>query len=235
MTPKLSEEYGPKLPEILPTCWQKYKEMVERYPEDLAIVSMHQPAGIYGIDNFDLDDDAYREKPYLRWTYRAFDTAVSRMSTGLHELGAKQGMPMVTFVTNGAERMVACLAANQLGLPFTAVSTRNLINMEETAHMIKLCCTNGTTDGLILVAQDPKLVEQINTLPKADRAIKILVSGEAPGWTRLETIMEGSSKRDSLVNRPASSNGRWEPNDETLFFTSGTTSLPKGTLCCPDV
>jgi acyl-CoA synthetase (AMP-forming)/AMP-acid ligase II len=231
MAASLSEEHGPPVPTNLPTCWQKFRDLVDNHPQDLALVSMHQPAGLYGIENVVIDNQAYQKQPYLRWDYQNLGRAVDRLSTGLQHLGAQAGMALITFMPNCVERMLAVLAADKLGCPFTAISPKNLINMEETAHMLKLCKTNASKTGMILIAQDTSLVEQINTLVVGDSAIKLLVNGEATGWTSMGTVMKVQEhhRKDSFTNgRSESSTQGHEPNDESVFFTSGTTNLPKG-------
>jgi acyl-CoA synthetase (AMP-forming)/AMP-acid ligase II len=227
MAPTLSEAYGDPVPDNLPTFWERFRYLVENYPEELALVAIHQPAGLYNISNVDFEDEGYKQRPYLRWSYNGLATAIDQFAAGLQILGARKGMPLITFVPNGAERMVAVFAANKLGCPYTAISTRNLVNMEETAHMIKICKLNATADQIVLIAQDPSLVEQIDTLPFAEDAIKVLVEGlaKAKGWVEFKDVLRGSKRHNDEVF----SNGICHvTNDESVFFTSGTTSLPKG-------
>jgi acyl-CoA synthetase (AMP-forming)/AMP-acid ligase II len=227
MTTKLSEQYGDALPATLPTCWEKFRSFVDNYPEDLVLVSIHQKATLYGIPNVHLNDETYKRQPYLRWNYRGFATAIDQFATGLQALGVRKGMPLITFVPNGAERLISAFAANRIGCPFTAISPKNLVNMEETAHMIKICLINATADKVVFVAQDPSLVEQIDALPASKDAAKVLVEGPAParGWTEFAKVMEARERRDGVAHIDDSDH---VPNDETVFFTSGTTSLPKG-------
>jgi acyl-CoA synthetase (AMP-forming)/AMP-acid ligase II len=152
MAAAISEEYGGPVPEILPTCWERFHSLVENYPEDLALVSMHHASKLYSIPNLDYDDEAYNEQPYLRWNYHGLGTAVDEFAAGLLAFGVRKGMPLITFLANGAEHMIAAFAANKIGCPFTPISPKNFVNMEETVHMVEVCKINGTADRVVYIA-----------------------------------------------------------------------------------
>lgn len=227
MAVTMSEDYGSPLPDEMPSSWDRLQRVIKNMPEALALVAMHQPAGLYGLPNVDLEDESYKQAPYLRWNYRTFSMAIDRLAAGLQAHGVRKGMPLITFLPNGAERLLAYFAANKLGCPFTPVSPKNLVNLEEVAHMVKVCLINATEDKIVFIAHDSSLTEQINTLPKAEGALKILVDGTIASdrWTNIATVFDSAKTRmnGAVVNGVAH-----VPNDEAIMFTSGSTSMPKG-------
>lgn len=239
MSSVLSEDSGDPIPDIIPTIYSRYRKNVDENSDHLALIAVHQPAGLYGIANIALEDDVYKSKPYLRWNYEGFGLAVDTLARGLISYGARKGMALVTFVPNAAEPLMAALAASKNGYPFSPISPRNLSNIEETIHMINVIKSNAKSDRAILIVQDESMIPKINSLPGAQQDIKILIHGSVPSddWVKFEDIMRHQlSPLSNGVNGVNGVNGHTEPepehipNDEVVFFTSGTTSLPKG---CP--
>jgi acyl-CoA synthetase (AMP-forming)/AMP-acid ligase II len=222
----LSEDHGPPLPEDLPTFWSRFSDHVRHYPDDLAIVALHQKANHYGIPSIPLDNAQSAESPYLRWSYKALGIAVDQFAAGLQAGGAEKGMPLIAFVMNGAEFLIAFFAANKLGCPFAAINIRNLVNMEESRYMVKRCLQNASIAKPIFVAQDSSLVAKIETLTSAPVTLRVLLDGTKSNeqWKAFEEVMEAGREEHCAYAIPQGH----IPNDEAVFFTSGTTSLPKG-------
>lgn len=103
---KLSEEYGGDLGEK-PTIWGALANNVTKTPDGLALVCMHQPLGLFGVPNIDLDNDTYRQRPYLRWSYQDLHDALGRLVTVWHAHGVQEGSVVATFVGNGVEYVLA--------------------------------------------------------------------------------------------------------------------------------
>lgn len=102
----LSEHVGPPYKEP-PFLWEGFQSIVDKYPQSLAIACVHQPADLFGVSSLALDDDNYRQNPYLRWTYQDVHEAVHRVITAWRGLGVKEGSFLVTFAQNSAEWVLA--------------------------------------------------------------------------------------------------------------------------------
>lgn len=90
-----------------PTIWQAFMNNVNKSPEALGLVCTHQPCGLFGYPNMDLDHEAYREQPYLRWSYQSVYDAIVRLATAWHTQGIQEGSILMTFVQNSAEYVLA--------------------------------------------------------------------------------------------------------------------------------
>lgn len=103
---KLSEEYGGDLGEK-PTIWGALVNNVAKRPDALALVCTHQPLGLFGVPNIDLDNDTYRQRPYLRWSYQDLRDAIGRLVAALQAHDVQEGSVVATFVGNGVEYVLA--------------------------------------------------------------------------------------------------------------------------------
>lgn len=102
----LSEHVGPpyKAP---PFMWDSFQSHVDSQPNSLALACVHQAADLFGVSSLPLDDDSYRQSPYLRWTYRDVHEGVHRVITAWRALGVAEGSMIVTFAQNSVEWVLA--------------------------------------------------------------------------------------------------------------------------------
>lgn len=102
----LSEYTGPPYREV-PFLWDAFQSTVDNMPDHLALGCVHQPADLFGVSSLALDDDSYRQNPYLRWTFRDIHTAVHCLITAWRRLGVEEGNLIVTFAQNSVEWVLA--------------------------------------------------------------------------------------------------------------------------------
>lgn len=224
----LSEEYGRPLPDSeKPPCpWGDFQSFVGSTPDELAIACVHQSPGLFGIPNLPLDHDAFREHPYLRWSFRSLNSGIARLVGALRPLGVKGGTPLVTFCHNSAEYVLACYAAIKFGCVIIPISPRNLTNEEEVRHMVKTglsVCKGGKP---VVVAGDEHLAFQIDQLGLFPQPPHKIVFGATryADWTTFQSLMDetGQGADDGTLTPSGPEQGG------CVLFTSGTTSLPKG-------
>ncbi|TLD14772.1 Acyl-CoA synthetase family member 2 [Venturia nashicola] len=236
MAESLSEVYGDPLPSNIPSLWEGFSSAAKSYPENIALVATHQPPNLFGITSQPLEDEQYQKKPYLRWTYKEFKNAVERTKCGLQTLGIHEEMPVLTFANNCAEYFLVLQAVNPLGAVLAPINPRNLANKEEITHMIKVIMSSCPGQRAVIVVQDANIARQIDALPISEGAIKIMLQAETgtsiplsdkpsrpDSWIPFEEVMAGS-KAQSTTNGHVV----YASQDQSIFFTSGTTSLPKG-------
>jgi long-subunit acyl-CoA synthetase (AMP-forming) len=229
MAEALSEVYGSPLPERIPSLWECFASVAEQHPNNIAIVATHQPPDLFGISSQPLEDEQYRQKPYLRWNYKDFKNGIERTIRGLRSLGVHEEMPVLTFVNNSAEYFLTMQATNVIGAVLAPINPRNLANKEEITHMIKVIMSSCPGQRAVIVVQDSSIAKQIDALPISEGAIKIVLQHEPrtlcnPGsWIPFEEVIAMSHSR-SIANGISTPSSK----DQTIFFTSGTTSLPKG-------
>ncbi|KDN65336.1 putative AMP-binding enzyme [Colletotrichum sublineola] len=249
----LSEAHGPPLdPSAIPDVWDGFQSAVRDHAEELALVCAHQPDCLFGFPSLPSpgsgDSSVGDHEPaYLRWTFGTLAQAIQQLVFGLHSTlgdGGSEGVvfetPVVTFLQNGADFVLAAWASIAMGGTLIPLNPMNLKNRDEVAHMLKTALslsTQGQRPSLVYaadlnVAQD---VDELGSDVLGPRAIKILASGSGPraGWLRVEDLIKAPSlSRDFNQEIPLSSlSGDGPEKSGIVLFTSGSTSRPKGLFC----
>lgn len=221
-----SELHGPPLPESDTTLDGVFYQNVVKYPDAVALISTQQSSTLYGIPSLAIDG-AKREADYLRWTYRDLNRAIQRLVTGLQSRGLKKGDPLVIFMPNTAEYVIATWAAYRIGCAYVPINPKGLSNAREMRHMLHTATKGCQSDFLGIIAGTSDMCERIEELTSELNCMRILVEGQVDGWTPFEELMQNPppDSQQSLCRDHHS-----ELSDRTIFFTSGTTSLPKGCL-----
>lgn len=101
-------------------------------------------------------------------------------------------------IPNGVEHIITIFAANKIDCPCIPMNPKNLINMDETAHMAQVCQENGGVDKVVFVTHDAGMMEQIEALSSVGAAVKILVKYPAidRGWVGFEEVMKDAQRAD---------------------------------------
>lgn len=228
MATESSEVYGEAIPETLPDLWHRLCESVKKHPDELALVCTHQPPDLFSIPSIPLKADEYQQKPYLRWTYTSLKHGTDRLTRSLKAKGVKAGTPVVNLLQNNAEYVLTFWAANQLGCVIASVNPRNLQNKEEVTHILKTVSLATDDQPIVLVAGNSDLAQQVDSLSGINAGIKIVISDKPlSGWISFQDLM-GEILADDSLEPP-------EVPSELIFFTSGTTSLPKGIRWTPEI
>ncbi|KAJ5792549.1 NRPS-like protein biosynthetic cluster [Penicillium pulvis] len=223
-----SELHGPSLPDSGATLHDVFYQNVVKYPDTVALVSTHQAPTLYGIPSVPLDTDKH-EAQYLRWTYRDLDRAVQRLVAGLQSQGLKRGDPLVIFMPNTAEYVIATWAAYQMDCAYVPINPKGLANAREMRHMLQTAMKGCKSDLMGIIAGTSDMCERIEEYTTGIKCTNILVEGEVDGWTPFKELMEKpADSKQSLCRDHVS-----ELADRSIFFTSGTTSLPKGCVMPP--
>ncbi|GIK05076.1 putative NRPS-like protein biosynthetic cluster [Aspergillus viridinutans] len=221
-----SELRGPPLPDSDATLHEVFYQNVVKYPDTVALVSTQQAAVLYGIPSLSIDT-AKREADYLRWTYRDLDRAIQRLVTGLQSRGLKRGDALVISMPNIAEYVIATWAAYQIGCTYVPINPKGLSNAREMRHMLQTAIKGCQSDFLGIIAGTSDICVRIDELTSELNCMRILVEGEMDGWTPFKELMQNPApdSQQSLCRGHYS-----KLSDRTIFFTSGTTSLPKGCI-----
>ncbi|KAF7530103.1 hypothetical protein PCG10_005079 [Penicillium crustosum] len=221
-----SELHGPPLPDGEKTLHEVFYQNVMKYPDITALVSTKQASTLYGIQNLP-DASAENEVDYLRWTYRDLDRAIQRFVINLRSRGLKSGDPLVIFMPNTAEYVIATWAAYQIGCAYVPINPRGLSNDREMRHMLHTARKGCQSDFMAIIAGSSDMCTRIEELTSEFNCTRILVEGDVDGWTPFKDLMQNPApeSQESLCR-----DHHPELSDQTIFFTSGTTSLPKGCI-----
>lgn len=221
-----SELQGPHLPDADKSLCEVFHQNVVKYPDSIALVSTHQASTLYGIPS-QAHETPKNEAVYLRWSYRNLDRAISRLVASLKLRGLKKGDPLVMFMPNTVEYVISTWAAYRIGCAYVPINPKGLANAREMRHMLQTAIkgAKGSLMGIVVGSSD--LCERIEIFTEELNCLKILVEGDMDGWTPFGDLMQDPANRteQSLCKDHDS-----EFLDKTIFFTSGTTSLPKGCI-----
>lgn len=233
----LSEVEGKPLSETVPSLWQTFTRTASRYPDNISIACLGQPANLYQVGSQALEIPAYQEKPWLRWTYRDLLAAIHRLKGALERRGLKRGAPLFSFVNAGVEFPLCLWTSYAKGCCFVPLNPKNLTNLPEVTHMMELAFKVAADETAFIVAGNKATATKIDSLPVAKEAVKIIVGdASVEGWERLQDLMGVVSDDKNLAVEESPWSEAVKPsadNDNTIFFTSGTTALPKGEWTAP--
>lgn len=227
----LSEVQGHPLPDDVPSLWQTFTSTASRYPHNVAISCLHQPAELYQVESEPLDDLVYRERPWLRWSYQNLLSAIRRLQSGLKVRGFEKGAPLFSFFNAGVEFPLCLWTSWATGCCFAPINPKNLTNSSEVDYMMETVLKVASASRPFIIAGDVVIAKKIERLPMAKKATKIVAAGVAiDGWESPDGLMKttcGAQEPSVEDEAPLA----LQPNtDNIVFFTSGTTALPKGEL-----
>ena len=154
-------------------------------------------------------------------TYQELHGLVNRLGNGLRGLGISKGDRVVLRIPNCVEFVVCALALHRLGA--VVIPTMMLLR-ERTVTYIA-----NTAEAQAIICQH-ELLDEVELGREKYQTVKQLI---AIGGNRKELKGRGYSSYEELIE---SSNDRLESErmrlDDlaTMFFTSGTTGMPKGCM-----
>ncbi|KAA8647997.1 hypothetical protein EYZ11_004201 [Aspergillus tanneri] len=204
------------------------------HPDQPAVVSLHQSQyRDLSSKNCGMDGAP------LKWTFSQLQEQSRSLATYFLSNGVVPGRAVVTFLFNQAEAALLFWATAHMGCRFVPLDPRSLDRLDEASHLLR------TSEPAIIVA------DTAQTAAQADRALLRHCSSSVPSALchrmlvarETEITPEGWSHFPELVKNPAegyislSSSAPSLPgihvhmeDPVVMFFTSGTTSLPKA---CP--
>ncbi|KJZ75148.1 hypothetical protein HIM_05342 [Hirsutella minnesotensis 3608] len=226
-TLQFSEALGGPCP-ARPSIWKRLEESAAKFPNRLAVASLHQAPDLYCVARAgDLD------RTYLRWSYAQLDAAVNRFAIGLRRLGLTRGDTLATYLTNSVEFVISFWAAHRLGCTFAPNSPQSLRNDLESHHVLDVL-----PPAMVIVDKFDSAVRFDKVSHRAASTLKKILASNAStdslsSWISFATLLTSDNNRPIQINGAKSRDGKRfdeSENDEcvTVLFTSGTTSVPKG-------
>lgn len=150
-----------------------------------------------------------------KFTYAELIAELEAIAAGLAARGVKSGMRIATVLNNCLEHALVLMALQRLG------AVPALLNFRLTPPDIAKLIQHGGLQGAVIHANADLAAAVKAALPGG--ALLLSVGGAAPGATEFAAC-RGDAKALPPVPKPA-------PDDPGfIFYTSGTTGLPKGAL-----
>lgn len=201
MAELLSEVWGDALPELPLSVSDQFRQAVQRYPNNTALVCTHQDANLYDVPSIATTDT------YLRWNFQSLYDGVQRCKAGLISLGAQQGMPIITLLPNGAEFVLVYWAAVELGAVIVPLDPRRLSNVAEGKHMIEtgISAAEGNTAPPIIIAANSSFFEG-EVLKSQPALAKVVVESAGAEHVSFQSLMQvqTSGPSSSAASSPRS-------------------------------
>ncbi|KAK6822527.1 acetyl-CoA synthetase-like protein [Apiospora arundinis] len=208
-----------------PPIWSRLETSAKRFGERLAVASLDQPRGLYGFDNLEpADSSAY----HLRWSYNTLSAAVDQFAQGLCNRGVGRGDVVVTYLLNRVEFIICLWAAHKLSCPFVPLHPDSLLNQDEAVHVLRL------VKPKVVVTEDDVTAERFDAIsqqvPTVPARVSIGASNDIPHWASLQELLEEKpiAEADTFQTRNETILPDTPEPLDTILFTSGTTSRPKG-------
>jgi acyl-coenzyme A synthetase/AMP-(fatty) acid ligase len=150
-------------------------------------------------------------------SYRELLGSVNRLADGLHRFGIRKGNHVGVMLNNLPSFPITWLALGRLGAVIIP------INIRYTAPEVEYVLNDGDAEFLIIDHGYAALLDEIEAMPEALSADRVVVQGDSPGQSFDELLASGdpgfvppeTATPDDLMN---------------IQYTSGTTGFPKGCM-----
>jgi acyl-CoA synthetase (AMP-forming)/AMP-acid ligase II len=203
----------------------RFQTFVEEHPENLAIVCLHQPADLYGFDSLSMECSTDEHAPYLRWSYEILSRSVMQLKESLVARGAVSEVVLFSFCESQVESVISMLAAYTMGWVHVPIGPENLNNLQEVQHMVTVVTSSIQPSKSIFLVGKEHSISQVDKLHVQTETIKIGCEEDHESWVSFSSLV------GNHVQLPEEFQSVTLPSREnSVFFTSGTTSLPKACL-----
>jgi acyl-CoA synthetase (AMP-forming)/AMP-acid ligase II len=208
-----AEVFGGAAFDINRPYWDLFINSASQYPHHEAVVSLWQK-------DWSGKDEA------LRWTYAELLELCENVSAWLYSQGCRAGMSVAVFLGNSAEWILFLWVAARMGLTFVPLDPSAL--KADGEHFV-----TAVSPHIVVVDDDEAAGEFDRAARHGMDKNAICIScdkGEVPGWHSLASIVAAANSGDPAHKDILPSEVDETRPERLIFFTSGTTGLPKG---CP--
>jgi len=227
-TNKLSEFVGPNLDIPIPILHDLITSSVQQHGDKIAMVCKHQSADLLPVVCNFKRSKKVETQPYLQWTHAQLQYGADLLAHGLTQNGVKPGSTIAVLLSGRAEFHMVLRASVKLKCPFTPINLRSAQNAKEIRHMLTL------SGAKVVVVEDAFVAERLeHNVPDLmrDMQVKVMAGGKSSldTYLSLNEIVSQAAEDELFQKRSEALDHLPRQLDDVVFiwFTSGTTSLPK--------
>ncbi len=153
------------------------------------------------------------------FTFRQMKYYSDKTANFFKSAGIKKGDPVMLILKRHFEFWFCTLALNKLGA--ITIPATHLLSAKDIVYR-----NNAADIKMIVCVPDPEVIEHIEEAgPKSPTLkIKMLIGEDRDGWLNFSAGMDKSSEK---FNRPGGDQATSNSDKMLLYFTSGTTGMPK--------
>lgn len=223
---QMSEATGPSLDIPIPILHDLITSSVRLHGERPALVCRHQTA--------DLVPEVFRvsrslsKDGHLQWTHAQLQYGADLLAYGLVKNGLRPGSTIAVILSGRAEFHMAIRAAVKLKCPFAPINLRSPQNAKEIKHMLTLC------DAKAVIVENASVAEQLEANAQSlmgGMMVKVMAGDKSSrvDYLSLSDIVSEAANDAMFQEQNVLLQNLPRHIDDTVFiwFTSGTTSLPK--------
>ncbi|MDD4940908.1 MAG: AMP-binding protein [Candidatus Omnitrophica bacterium] len=153
------------------------------------------------------------------FTFAQLDAQVNKTANLLSGLGIAKGDPVMLMLKRHYEYWFCLLALHKLGA--VAIPATHLLKTKDIIYR-----NNAAGVKMIICVDEPELLEQVDLARKESRTLisRMVVGGPYKDWICYDDAVE---KQPAVFARPAGAQAAKNTDIMLLYFTSGTTGMPK--------
>ena len=226
---KLSEATGKKLDIPVPILHDLITSSVATHRNKVAMICKHQvPDLLPEVSSYRAGPNQPGKPLHLVWTHGQLQHGADLLAHALAKLGLQPGSSIAVLLSGRAEFHMVLRAAVKLKCPFTPMNLRSAQNAKEIRHMLTL------SDSKAVIVEDAELAEHLEkNVPDLMREMQLkVIVGKTPAagpYLSLGELISDAANDKDFEAQKKTLEGVPRHLEDVVFiwFTSGTTSLPK--------
>lgn len=218
---KMSHDWGPKTPLIEATIGDFFDAVVEKYPDQEALVVCHQN---------------------IRWSYSELQQKVNQLASAMIEMGLEIGDRIGIWSHNNAEWLLMQLATAKVGIilvninpAYRSFELQYALNKLGCSALVLMRHFKSSDYAKIIRELCPEIYHKpyyqldLVEIPTVERIIWIDESDTEEEFGFMQKFSEWMAEGDANDPRVAERQAKLKNTDPiNVQFTSGTTGTPKG-------
>ncbi|KAK3699958.1 hypothetical protein LTR37_016202 [Vermiconidia calcicola] len=225
----MSEVTGPELDIPIPILHDLIASSVATHGDKTALMCKHQPRDLLpAVSSRTTDAAPASSANELRWTHSQLQYGAELLAHSLAQKGVQPKFTIAVILSGRAEFHLILRAAVKLNCPFTPMNLRSPQNAKEIRHMLSLSETKVVfvEDAFVANALEENVPDLMH-----DMQLKVMMGGDSTtgSFLSFNDLISDPARDPTFEAQRRALDELPRTLDDTVFiwFTSGTTSLPK--------